>query len=194
MAKNHRWEGTKLIYNVPGAGEAVLDSAALPEPVRAAALAFGIQTAVRNATAGLFTEEPLTALKRIQARIASWLAGDWKAAATGEGEKKTSMLAQAVSEVGGVTVEEAATIISDMIEAKVSEAGLSADNDEDKPTIRKIAQAVRDSFAEADGVAVVLARIKAQAAQARAEEAAKAAEANKAAGKQAVSLKTLLNK
>jgi hypothetical protein len=194
MAKNHKWEGSKITYGVPGAGEAALDIAALPDAVKAAALAFGIQTAMRNATAGLFKEEPLTALKRIQARVASWLSGEWKAAATGEGERKTSMLAQAVAEAGEITVEEAASIISDMIESKVSEAGLDGDDDEDKPTIRKIAQAVRDSFEEAEGVAVILARIKAQAAQARAEEAAKVAEKAKAEGKQGKSLKELLGK
>jgi len=202
MAKHHKWTGDTLTYSIPGAGEASIDVSAvlgmkLADIPQAAADAFrfGIQTAARNATAGFFGKEPATALKRLQGRFASWLKGEWKAAsAGGEGESKTSMLAQAVSEVGGITVEEAAQIISDVIEAKIAEADLDADDDEDKPMIRKIGQAVRDSFSEADGVGVVLARIKAEAAQARAAEAAKNADAAKAAGKVAVSLKDLLKK
>lgn len=202
MAKHHKWEGDTLTYDVPGAGSASIDVSAIfgmslkdMPKAAAGAVQFGIQTAARNATAGFFKTEPATALKRMQSRFAAWLAGDWKAASAGEGESKTSLLAQAVSEVGGITVEEAAQIISDMIEAKVSEADLDATDEEDKPTIRKIGQAVRDSFKEAEGVPVVYARLQAEAAQRRAEEAAKAAATPKAEGAPAtVSLKDLLKK
>jgi len=201
MAKNHKWEGDTLTYNVPGAGTASLDVSKIlgmslkDLPAAAAgAFTFGIQTAARNATAGLFTDEPATALKRIQKRFEAWIAGEWKAASAGEGERKTSMLAMAVAEVGGITVEEAAEIISSLIESKVAEAGLDSNDDDDKPGIRKIAQAVRDSFAEAEGVTVVLARLKSEAAQKRATEAAAAEAQRKAEGKTGANLADLLKK
>lgn len=193
MAKNFKWENGVLTYNVPGAGDAVLDTSKLGPEVNAAALAFGIQTAARNATAGLFTEDPQAALKRILGRFESWLKGEWKAAAA-EGERKTSLLAQAVAEAGGISVEDAATAISDMIEAKVTEAGLDADNEENKAHIRKIAEAVRGAFAEAEGVPAVLARLKAEAAAKRASEALASAQKAQAEGKTGTSLKELLGK
>ena len=189
MAKHHKWEGQVLSYSVPGAGEngavglASLDVAKLPQAVKDAALMFGLQTAARNATAGLFKEEPGQALKRMSARFKNWMDGVWKAASAGEGERKTSMLAQAVSEAGGITVEEAAEIITGVIEEKVAEAGLSADEEDDKPAIRKIGAAVRQSFAETPEVAPVLARIKAEAALKREQEARTAADKAKAEGK-----------
>lgn len=195
MAKHYKWEGTSLSFNVPGAGDASLDVATLPEAVKAAALQFGIQTAVRNATAGLFEKEPQSALKRIQARIESWLKGEWKAAAT-EGESRTSLLARAVAEVGGITVEEAADAISETIGDKVRELGLDSEDDEDKQHIRKIGTAVRDGFAEAEGVPVVLARIRAEEAQKRAAQAAAdaAAKASDPNIKPGVKLADLLKK
>lgn len=192
MAKHHKWEGDSLTYSVPGAGTAVLDISKLKPEVLKAAAVFGIQTAARNATAGLFTDEPQTALKRMQKRFEAWLGGEWKAAASGEGERKTSMLALAVAEVGGISAEQAAEIISEVIEAKVAEAGLDANDDEDKANIRKVAQAVRDQFAEAEGVPIVLARLKVEAAQARAAAAAEAAKATDR--KPGVNLAELLKK
>jgi hypothetical protein len=198
---NHKWEGDTLTYDVPGAGSASIDVSAMlgmklsemPIPAQGA-FKFGIQTAARNATAGLFKEEPATALKRIQARFAAWLKGEWKAASAGEGERKTSMLAAAVAEVGGITLEEAAEIISTTIESKVSEAGLDANDDDDKANIRKIGNAVRGAFEEADGVGVVLARMRSEAAQKRAVEAADAEAARKAEGKPTTKLADLLRK
>jgi hypothetical protein len=192
MAKHHKWEGNVLTYNIPSAGTATLDVSKLPENVKTAAILFGIQTAARNATAGLFGDEPQTALKRMQKRFEAWLAGEWKAAGAGEGERKTSMLAIAVAQVGQITPEEAAQIISDTIEAKIAEAGLDSNDEEDKPGIRKLAQAVRDAFAEAEGVPVVLADLKAKAAQERAQAAAEAAKA--ADRKPGVALADLLKK
>lgn len=185
MAKHYKWEGDVLAYSIPEGGDATLDISKLPDAVKLAALKFGIQTAARNATAGLFKEEPATALKRMAARFKNWLEGEWKAAsAGGEGaERKTSMLAQAVAEAGGIDVERAAEIISEVIVDKVAEAGLSADEDDDKPAIRKIAAAVRTSFSEMPEVAPVLTRIKAEAAQRRAAEALADAEKAKAEGK-----------
>ena len=90
MAKNHKWEGTVLHYTIPGAGEggaaaeATIDVGALPDAVKQAALLFGVQTAARNATAGLFSEDPVTAFKRMTARFKNWLDGQWKAASAGE--------------------------------------------------------------------------------------------------------------
>lgn len=201
MPKNHKWEGNVLHYSVPGAGEngavgvATLDVAALPDNVKTAAMLFGLQTAARNATAGLFTEEPVTALKRMASRFETWLKGEWKAAsAGGEGaERKTSMLAQAVAEAGGIEVEKAAEIISDVISEKVEEAGLSPDEEGDKAAIRKIAAAVRSSFAEMPEVAPILSRIKVEAAQKRAAEAQAEADKAKADGK-AGSLAALLKR
>lgn len=191
MAKNHKWDGNVLTYTIPKAGEggadgvATLDISKLPESVIAAALRFGLQTAARNATAGLFSEEPVTAFKRMVGRFTNWLEGEWKAAsAGGDGaERKTSMLAQALAEAGQIDVEKAAEIISDVISEKVEEAGLSADEDADKPAIRKIAAAVRTGFAEMPEVAPILTRIKAEAAQKRAAEAQAEADKAKAEGK-----------
>lgn len=189
MAKNHKWDGLVLSYTIPGAleggaaGVATLDVNKLPDAVKQAAMLFGLQTAARNATAGLFTEEPATAFKRMGARFKNWMDGVWKAASAGDGERKTSMLSQAVAEAGGITVEESADIITSMIEEKVTEAGLSADEEADKPAIRKIGAAVRQGFAELPEVAPVLARIKAEAALKREQEAKVAAEKAKAEGK-----------
>jgi hypothetical protein len=191
MAKNHKWEGNVLTYSIPKAAEggadavATLDITKLPENVIAAALRFGLQTAARNATAGLFSEEPATAFKRMASRFKNWLEGEWKAAsAGGDGaERKTSMLAQALAEAGQIDVEKAAEIISDVISEKVDEAGLSADEETDKPAIRKIAAAVRSGFAEMPEVAPILTRIKAEAAQKRAQEAQAEADKAKAEGK-----------
>lgn len=183
MAKHHKWEGSVLSYDVPGAGGATLDMAKLPQAVKDAALMFGLQTAARNATAGLFTDDPAAALKRMTGRFKNWMDGVWKAASSGDGERKTSMLAQAVAEAGGITPDEAAEIITSVIEEKVAEASLSADEEEDKPAIRKIAAAVRASFAETPEVAPVLARIKTEAAQKREAEAREAAQKAQAEGK-----------
>lgn len=189
MAKHHKWDGNVLSYSIPGAGEggqaaqATLDVDKLPDAVKHAALLFGIQTAARNATAGLFSDEPTTAFKRMTSRFKNWLDGQWKAASAGDGERKTSMLSQAVAEAGGITVDEAADIITSMIEEKVTEAGLSADEEADKPAIRKIGAAVRTSFAELPEVAPILARIKAEAALKREQEAKVAAEKARAEGK-----------
>ena len=185
MAKHYKWDGSVLAYSIPNGGDATLDISKLPDAVKEAALRFGIQTAARNATAGLFTEEPETALKRMTGRFKNWLDGVWKAAsAGGEGaERKTSMLAQAVAEAGGITADEAAEVITSMIEEKVAEAGLSADEDADKPAIRKIAAAVRQSFSEMPEVVEPLTRIKAEAATKRAVEAKAAADKAKADGK-----------
>lgn len=186
MAKHHKWEGNILSYGIPGAGEggaaalASLDIDKLPQAVKDAALRFGLQTAARNATAGLFTDEPTTAFKRMSARFKNWMDGVWKAASAGDGERKTSMLSQAVAEAGSITVEEAAEVITAMIEEKVTEAQLSADEEADKPAIRKIGAAVRQGFAELVEVAPILARIKAEAALKREQEAKAAAEKAKA--------------
>jgi hypothetical protein len=174
---NHKWEGSTLKYNIPGAGDAALDVSQLNDDVKQAAMLFGIQTAARNATAGLFKEDPTAALKRMNARFEAWLKGVWKAASTGEGERPTSLLAMAVAEAGGITADEAAQIISDLIESKAVEAGLSADEEDDKPAIRKIGAAVRASFAELPEVAVPYARLKAEEANKRAAKAAADAEA-----------------
>lgn len=189
MAKHYRWEGLVLTFNVPNAGDASIDVGALPDDVKKAALLFGVQTAARNATAGFFGKEPETALKRMSARFKNWLEGTWKAASTGgEGESKTSMLAQAFAEAATASgtemdAEGAAELISTVIEEKVTEAGLSADEEDDKAAIRKIASAVRASFGEMPEVAPILTRIKAEAAQRRAVEAADAATKAKAEGK-----------
>lgn len=189
MAKNHKWDGNILSYTIPGAGAAgaaevaTLDVSKLPDAVKEAALKFGLQTAARNATAGLFGDEPATAFKRMVGRFKNWADGVWKAASAGDGERKTSMLSQAVAEAGAITVEEAADIITSMIEEKVTEAGLSADEEADKPAIRKIGAAVRSGFADLPEVAPILARIKAEAALKRSQEADAEAEKAKAEGK-----------
>jgi hypothetical protein len=196
MAKNHKWEGNVLSYAIPKGGTdgadatATIDFDKLPEAVKLAAAKFGIQTAARNATAGLFSEEPATAFKRMVGRFTSWLAGEWKAAsAGGDGaERGTSMLAMAFAEAAtnaGVplTPDEAAEKISSVIVEKVEEAGLSADEEADKPAIRKIAAAIRSSFGEMSEVAPIYTRLKAEAAQKRATEAQVEADKAKAEGK-----------
>lgn len=196
MAKNHKWEGNVLSYAVPKGGDggadvtATIDIDKLPDAVKLAALKFGIQTAARNATAGLFSEEPVTAFKRMVGRFKNWLEGEWKAAsAGGDGaERATSMLAIAFAEaatVAGVplTPDEAAEKISAVISEKVEEAGLSADEETDKPAIRKIAAAIRSSFGEMPEVAPIYTRLKAEAAQKRAVEAQAEADKAKTEGK-----------
>lgn len=195
MAKHHKWNGSVLEYSIPGGGEngaaavASLDVKKicptfddLP-PVAKGAIMFGLQTAARNATAGLFGDEPVTAFKRMSARFKNWVDGVWKAASAGDGERKTSMLSQAVAEAGGISVEDAAEVITSLIEEKVTEANLSADEEADKPAIRKIGAAVRQSFAEMPEVAPILGRIKAEAALARQKEAEANAAKAKAEGK-----------
>lgn len=195
MAKNHSWQGAVLSYTVPNGvapgqnGVATLDLSKLVPtfdslpPVAQEALKFAAQTAGRNATAGLFTEEPTTAFKRLVARFKNWTDGVWKAASAGDGERKTSMLSQAVAEAGAITIEEAADIITSLIEEKITEASLSADEEADKPAIRKIGAAVRSGFAELPEVAPILARIKAEAALERSKAADEAAAKAKAEGK-----------
>lgn len=184
MPKHYKWEGTKLIYNIPGAGDASLDIATLPQAVKDAGLMFGLQTAARNATAGFFEKEPETALKRMSGRFKTWLEGVWKAAgAGGEGESRTSMLAQAVAEAGGISVDDAADLITNVITEKVEEAGLGADEDSDKAAIRKIGAAVRASFAGMPEVQGPLARLRREAAEAREKTAIEAVAKAKAEGK-----------
>lgn len=136
------------------------------------ALHFAFKTASRNATAGVLSDDPPSALKRVQERMKAWAQGVWRAASESAGEPRTSLLAKAVAEVLGITPDEAAEQISAMIEGALDEAGLDRDNDADKAKIRKIGNDVRAQLRSAKDVAVVYARMQAEEAAKRAESAA----------------------
>ena len=150
------------------------------------AIAFAVGHVLRNATAGKM-ENLDEALKAVQDRASALQAGKWTAhKETGEaGEARTSLLAQALAEVMGVTDAEAAEFISNEIRSALEEKDHDPDVESDDLTAeqkserRKIANAVRKGISEDPGVAQSLANLKAQRAAAAAAETAKAA-----AGKQ----------
>ena len=141
----------------------------MPEHVKQI-LHFAIKTASRNATAGLLKTEPEKAFQRVQERMKAWQGGTWRSAAEGAGEPRSSLLIKALAEVMGESEDWAQEKFSEILEAKIDEAQLSRDEDNDKKAIAKIRSDLRKDFEKADDVAKVLARL-------RAEEAAKRAEA-----------------
>lgn len=205
MAKkhNHKFDGSVMTYEIPGTGAATLDlSKVFPDflglpPVAQEMVKFSAKTLARNATAGLMDDaDKPTALKRIQERFKNFMEGVYRSGGGAESaERPTSMLARALAEAQAAinpndpaaTPEGAAAMIAGLIDANVQKAELSPDEDDDKEAIRKIASAVRKAIADTAEVAPILARIKAEEAQKRADAAAKPKEG-------AVSLGTLLQR
>lgn len=157
-----------------------------PEFVKAA-LHFAIKTAARNARASIKPDEVAKAYEAVTSRFKAWGEGVWRAASEATGEPRTSLLARAVAEVMGIEPDEAAEQISQMIEAAVDAAGLSADEEGDKAKIRKIGADIRTQLRSTKDVAKVYARLQA-------EEAVKRSEAAQQAESDAPALKDLLKK
>lgn len=181
MAKNHTFAGTTLTYNLPG--EIVeLDMAKLPQEIVEKMIQFAAPTLIRNATAGLLTEDPVKAIERVKARIAAWLDGKWSAKGEASAEPRTSLLARAIAEVLGCTPTEAAAKVEAAVEAALQAAGVDADSADESEVeaAQKIGRDVRKAFRETAEVAPVYKRLK--------EETAKKAEE----GKQRVSLSSLV--
>jgi hypothetical protein len=181
MTKNHGFNGSILTYSLPNEA-VVLDIATLPANIVQKALEFAIPTLLRNATAGLLTEDPVKATERVKARIAAWAEGKWSAKGEASAEPRTSLLARAIAEVLGITPTEAAAKVEAAVEAALSAAEVDADSaDEEEVALAKTtANSVRRAFRETEEVAPVYARLKAETAK-------KAAE-----GKTRVSLATLV--
>lgn len=181
MAKNHTFNGSTLIYNLPNESVEV-DLSTLPADIIQKALQFAIPTLIRNATAGLLTEDPVKATERVKARIAAWMDGKWSAKGEASAEPRTSLLARAIAEVLGITPTEAAAKVEAAVEAALTAANVDADSaDEDEVAQAKAtANAVRKAFRETAEVAPVYKRLK--------EETAKKAEE----GKTRVSLASLV--
>jgi len=179
MAKKHeqKFDGMVLLYSLPGVGDATTDIAAWPENVKAEALKFAAKTLARNATAGLMgsDEDKKTALERVVTRFKNFAEGIWRSGAGAESaERPTSMLARAMAEALQIEAAEAAERIAALIDAKVAEAELSPDEEDDKTEIRKIAKAVRDFIASTKEVQPILLRIRAEEAVKRSQVATKA--------------------
>ena len=181
MAKNHSFNGSVLTYNLPEE-DVVVDLAALPQEIIQKALQFAIPTLLRNATAGLLSEDPVKATERVKARVAAWAEGKWSAKGEASAEPRTSLLARAIAEVLSITPKEAAEKVEQAVEAALSAANVDADSaDEDEVTQAKsIANSVRKAFRETAEVAPVYKKLK--------EEQAAQAET----GKQRVSLASLV--
>lgn len=172
MAKNHAFAGTVLTYQLPN--EAVtLDIAALPKEIVDKMIQFAAPTLIRNATAGLLTEDPAKATERVKARIAAWLDGKWSAKGEASAEPRTSLLSRAIAEVLGITPAEAAAKVEAAVEAALTAANVDADSADEAEVEKagKIGREIRKAFRETAEVAPVYKRLK--------EEAAKEAEAGK---------------
>ena len=170
MAKNHAFAGSVLTYNLPTESVTV-DLASLPANIVEKALQFAIPTLIRNATAGLLTEDPVKATERVKARLAAWADGKWSAKGEASAEPRTSLLARAIAEVLGITPTEAAAKVEEAVEAALTSAEVDADSadEEEVAAAKTVANSVRKAFRETAEVAPVYARLKAEAAK-KAEE------------------------
>jgi hypothetical protein len=165
MGKNHSWNGTELTQTLCGETFKV-DIAALPADIINAAIRFALPTLLRNATAGLASEDPPKAIERVKARLAAWAEGKWSAKGEASAEPRTSLLARAVAEALGKTVAEAAAIIEGAVERALEAAELDqeSEDDEEKAAVRKVGTDVRKVFREAAEVAPIYKRLKDEAA------------------------------
>lgn len=184
MAKNHSWAEAVLSFTTPSGEVVTVDQSQLPANIIAAAVKFALPTLLRNATAGLATEDPAKATERVKGRIAAWLAGNWSAKGEASAEPRTSLLARALAEVMRIEVADAAAKIESAIEttmaAQEPPCDADSEDDDEKSRCRKVAAAVRKALRETAEVAPVYKRLSDEAA-------AKAAE-----GKTAVSLSSLI--
>jgi len=69
-----------LDFETQGVANPTLDVNELPDAVKAQAMLFGFQTALRNATAGKL-EEVEKALASVTGRISTWKSGSWQSVA-----------------------------------------------------------------------------------------------------------------
>ncbi|MBM3272849.1 hypothetical protein FJY94_06330 [Candidatus Kaiserbacteria bacterium] len=187
MAKNHTWNGSTLTQTLCGE-QFTVDITALPKEIVDKALQFALPTLLRNATAGLATEDPGKAKERVAARIAAWLDGQWTSKGEASATPRGSLLVQALAEVKGITTTEAASIIEASIEKALAAQGIDPEGDEEEQKKAKdLAKELKDMFALTPEIEPVYKRIQAERAAAKADAAAKAA-----AAKPKVSLASLI--
>jgi len=165
MAKNHEWNGSILKQTLCGE-QFTVDSAALPKEIVDKALQFALPTLLRNATAGLATEDPGKAIERVKARIAAWLEGKWSAKGEASAEPRTSLLARAVAEALGIDAGEAASAIENAVDKALAAAGLDpeSEDDEEKGKVKSTSNEVRKLFRESSEVAPIYKRLRDEAA------------------------------
>ena len=181
MGRNHEWKGNILNQTLCGETFAV-DLTTLPAEIVQKALQFAIPTLLRNATAGLASEDPAKAVERVKARIAAWAEGKWSAKGEASAEPRTSLLARAVAEALGIDAGEAASAIENAVDKALAAAGLDpeSEDDDEKAKVKSTSNDVRKLFRESAEVAPIYKRL-------RDEAAAKAA-----AAKPTVSLASLI--
>lgn len=147
-------------------------------------LAFALKTVLRNETAGKMKDAATQkeAAEDVAARIKAINDGKWTVRVRGEaGEARTSILARALAQVLDITPDEAADMVSKEIVAKLEEAGIDPETenddltDEQKKAKRKIGNAVRKGISDDPAVKAAADAIRLAALQAAAAESAKAA-------------------
>jgi len=88
-------------FETAGVDVVVLDVNTLPDAVKAQAMLFGFQTALRNATAGKL-EEVAKAVESVHGRVKTWQAGSWlsqaesKAAVELSKDEKSAIIASVI--------------------------------------------------------------------------------------------------
>jgi hypothetical protein len=150
------------------------------------AILFATKTMLRNATAGRM-DKPEDALKAVKTRVEALMAGKWQAHREGgeRGESEHSQLARALALVQGCEPADAAAFIAQLINEALEENGIDPDSDsetltdEEKAKQKKIVRETKKGISEDPGVAVQLAKIRADEAAKKAAEAVKAAEGQK---------------
>lgn len=167
MAKNHSYNGNVLQQTLCGTDFSV-DLDLLPQSIKDAAVRFALPTLLRNATAGLASEDPAKAVERVGQRIAAWMAGSWSAKGEASAEPRTSLLARALAEVLGCEAKDAAARIEAAIEAALSNASIDPDSDDDdeKAKAKAIGNEVRKQIRETAEVAPIYKRMRDEAAEA----------------------------
>lgn len=180
--KHFAWQGSTLTYAVGDQGQVSIDVSKLDGAIVEKIVQFGLPTLLRNATAGLLTEDPAAAFERVKARADNFLAGVWRTVSAASAEPRTSLLAKAVAASGaiaGVTDEKAAADwIGSVIEQAIKQAGLDPESETDEEACRRTGAALRKKISETKEVAPILADLRAKAAAERAQAAkAKVADA-----------------
>jgi len=171
MGRNHEWKGNILNQTLCGETFAV-DLTTLPDEIIQKALQFAIPTLLRNATAGLASEDPTKAVERVKARIAAWLEGKWSAKGEASAEPRTSLLARAVAEALGIDAGEAASAIESAVDKALAAAGLDpeSEDDDEKAKVKSTSNDVRKLFRESAEVAPIYKRLRDEAAMKAAKD------------------------
>lgn len=182
MAKNHSWDGNVLTFTTPTGEKVTVDVEVLPTPIVSAMLKFAAPTLLRNATAGLATEDPPKATERVKGRIAAWLAGNWSAKGEASAEPRSSLLARAFAEALGIDASEAAKRIETAIEASMAAQNPPCDPDSDddaeKTRCRQVGTGIRKLIRESAEVLPIYQRLQQEAAKAAADKSPKVSLAN----------------